>query len=469
MIQLYNSLSRTKEPFEPAIPGEVKMYICGPTVYDSAHIGHGMSYLVFDMVRRYLEHRGFRVRHVQNFTDVEDKIIHRANETGEAWDTITTRYIDEFLSDMDALNVLRAHVYPYASREIPAIIEMIERLIEKEFAYAAQGDVYFRVQRDEDYGKLSNRKLEDQQAGARVSSEERERKEHPLDFALWKAAKPDEPSWGSPWGEGRPGWHIECSAMSLRYLGEQIDLHGGGADLMFPHHENEIAQSESYTGREPFVRYWLHNGLLQVTGEKMSKSLKNFFTIQGFLAQHPADALRLFVLSSHYRRPVTYTEESFAAAERALERFHTALQPPRAGATEEDATLAVVAEESVTKFYAAMDDDLNSALALGGLFELARALNSARDRGAGGASFALAQQRLRELLQVLGFRLESTAEAVSASAAPFIDLLIEVRGKLRKAKQWALADEVRDHLSALGVTLEDTPDGTIWKLAEPQG
>ncbi len=394
VIQIYNTLTRQKEPFVPHEESNVKFYVCGPTVYDSTHIGHGMSYLVFDMVRRYLEYRDYTVKHVQNFTDVEDKIINRSKETGEAWDSITTRYIDEFLADMAALNVKRADVYPLASQEIAGIVEMIQGLIAKGYAYESQGDVYFRVQRDEDYGKLSNRKLDEQQAGTRVSDEERERKEHAQDFALWKAAKPDEPSWESPWGNGRPGWHIECSEMSLRYLGEQIDIHGGGHDLIFPHHENEIAQSESFTGKVPFVKYWMHNGLLQVTGEKMSKSLKNFFRIHDFLEKHSADALRLFVLSSHYRRPVSYTEESFAAAERAMERFLAALQPPRADASEADSALRTLAGETEAKFHAAMDDDFNTALALGALFELARALNGARDRGVAVADFVPAQQTL---------------------------------------------------------------------------
>jgi cysteinyl-tRNA synthetase len=465
-IQIYNSLTRAKEPFEPYSKDEVRMYVCGPTVYDSAHIGHGMSYIVFDMVRRYLEHRGYGVIHVQNYTDVEDKIINRAQETGENPDEITARYIAEFAADMADLNIKPADVYPYASREIPEIIRMIEGLIEKGHAYESAGDVYFRVQSDDDYGKLSNRRLDEQQSGERVSDQERERKEHPLDFALWKAAKPGEPFWESPWGEGRPGWHIECSAMSLRYLGEQIDIHGGGADLLFPHHENEIAQSESFSGKSPFAKYWIHHGLLQVSGEKMSKSLKNFLTIREFLERHPADALRLFVLSSHYRRPATFTDESFAASERALERFYAALQAPRAEATEDDPELGALAEEVSTRFHTAMDDDFNSALALGALFELARAINAARDRGVAGPAFTQAQKVLRSSLEVLGFTLEEKASdrGQDAAAAPFIELLVELRSMLRKEKQWALTDHLRDRMAALGVTLEDTPEGTTWKF-----
>jgi cysteinyl-tRNA synthetase len=465
-LQIYNSLSRTKEPFEPYDKNEVKMYVCGPTVYDSAHIGHAMSYLVFDMVRRYLESRGYGVKHVQNFTDVDDKIINRAQETGEEWKVITTRYINEFLEDMDKLNIQRAHLYPYASLEISHIIEMTKGLIEEGYAYQSEGDVYFRVGKDDDYGKLSNRKLEEQQAGTRVSDDERQRKEHPLDFALWKAAKlGEEPYWKSPWGRGRPGWHIECSAMSLRYLGKQIDIHGGGRDLVFPHHENEIAQTESYTGEVPFTKYWMHNGLLQVGGEKMSKSLKNIFAIADFLKHYSADALRLFVLSTHYRRAPTYTEESFKSAERAIDRFHTALQPAHSDVKEVDQKLITFAKEMQLKFHTAMNDDFNSALALGGLFELARAINSSRDGGVGGHSFIKAQDTLRELLSVLGFNLKLKEEKKdTASAKPFINLLVELRTNLRKQKQWALADQIRDDLDKLAVKLEDTREGTVWKL-----
>lgn len=465
-LQIYNSLSRTKETFEPYNKNEVKMYVCGPTVYDSAHIGHAMSYLVFDMVRRYLESRGYRVKHVQNFTDVDDKIINRAQETGQEWKALTTNYINEFLKDMDELNIQRAHVYPYVSREISPIIEMIKGLIEEDYAYESEGDVYFRVSKDDDYGKLSNRKLEEQQAGTRISHDERQRKEHTLDFALWKAAKlGEEPYWKSPWGRGRPGWHIECSAMSLHYLGQQIDIHGGGIDLVFPHHENEIAQTESYTGEVPFTKYWIHHGLLQVGGEKMSKSLKNFFAIQDFLKHHSADALRLFVLSTHYRRAPTYTEESFKSSERAMERFHIALEPGLPDAKETDQELIIFAKEIKTKFHEAMNDDFNSALALGRLFELARAINNSRDRGVGGYSFIKTQDTLRELLSILGFNLKLKEEKKNtASAKPFIDLLVVLRSDLRKRKQWALADQIRNDLDKLGVKLEDTREETIWKM-----
>lgn len=464
-LTLYNTLTRTKEPFEPMNPPKVTMYVCGPTVYDSAHIGHAMSYLIFDMVRRYLEYRGYNVKLAQNFTDVDDKIIVRSNDTGEAWTDIIERYIQDFKDDMTSLNILHADIYPRATEEVPEIITMIQGLIDKGYAYASGGDVLFRVQKDEDYGKLNNRKLEEQQSGERISDAEKERKEHPLDFVLWKGAKAGEPAWDSPWGNGRPGWHIECSAMSLRYLGEQIDIHGGGDDLKFPHHENEIAQTESYTGKVPFVKYWLHNGLLQISGEKMSKSLKNFFTIRTFLQHHSADALRLFVLSSHYRRPVAYTDESFAAAERALERFHIALAPAQPNATKESEALGTLTEQVAEEFHKAMDDDLNTALGMGELFKFASAINRARDEGVGGATFTAAQASLRKLLGILGFSMEKQAKPqADASAAPFIELLIELRATLRKAKQYAIADEVRQKLAGLGVVLEDTPQGTQWKF-----
>jgi cysteinyl-tRNA synthetase len=475
-IQLYNTLTRTKTLFEPMNPPQVTMYVCGPTVYDSAHIGHAMSYLIFDMVRRYLEYRGYTVKLAQNFTDVDDKIIVRSKKTGEVWTDIIERYIQDFKEDMTALNILHADVYPRATEEVPEILTMIQGLIDKGYAYPSDGDVFFRVQKDEDYGKLNNRKLDEQLAGERLSEAEKERKEDPLDFVLWKGAKEGEPAWDSPWGKGRPGWHIECSAMSLRYLGAQIDIHGGGDDLKFPHHENEIAQTESYTGKVPFVKYWIHNGLLKVPKpdeadksaeemEKMGKSLKNAFAIRNFLQHHSADALRLFVLSSHYRRPVVYTEESFAAAERAVERFHAALAPAQPDSTKESKELTTLIEQVADEFHKAMDDDLNTALAMGELFKFASAINRARDEGVGGATLAEAQASLRKLLGVLGFTMDKQAKPLAdASATPFIELLIELRTNLRKAKQYALADEVRQKLAGLGVVLEDTPQGTQWKF-----
>ncbi len=465
-LRVYNTMTRKKEPFETLEPGVVKMYVCGPTVYDKAHVGHAMSVLVFDMVRRYLEHKGYRVRHVMNYTDVDDKIIRRAHELGEDPIALAERYIREFDQHLEDLGVLQPTVKPRVTQEIDWIIKMVKGLEDKGYAYAVDGDVYFRVTKDDDYGKLSGRKLDEMVAGARIEVDER--KEHPMDFALWKAAKPGEPSWESPWGQGRPGWHIECSAMNLHHLGEQLDIHGGGADLIFPHHENEIAQSESYTGK-PYVRYWMHNGMLQMGGEKMSKSLGNLVTIEDFLAEHEADVLRMMVLSSHYRSPLKFTEETITQAEKALERLRGGMRPAHANApgTSEDvlAALDEQTEKARTGFETAMDDDFNAAAALGHLFELVRLINQARDAGATAGQLQPAQQTLRDLAGVLGLDLtkQPPQKQGHAEAAPFIDLLVEIRSDLRAAKQWALADKIRDRLTEMGVLLEDTPGGTLWR------
>ncbi len=461
-LMIYNTLTRRKEAFKPLEDKVVRMYVCGPTVYDKAHVGHAMSAIVFDVIRRYLEYKGYRVIHVMNFTDVDDKIINRAKELGEDPIRLAERYIQEFMDHIRALNLLPATVYPRATQEIPEIIKIIQGLIEKGYAYQANGDVYFRVRKDEDYGKLSHRNVDELRTGARIAPDER--KEDPLDFALWKAAKPGEPSWDSPWGPGRPGWHIECSAMNLHHLGPQIDIHGGGNDLIFPHHENEIAQTESYTG-QPFARYWVHNGMLQFAGEKMSKSLGNLVTIEEFLAEHEADVLRLIVLSSHYRSPLTFNEEVIEQAERGLERLRSALRPSSGQTTEgpEVERLREQVQRARERFETAMDDDFNTAGALAALFDLVRAINTARDAGVGGPPFTQAQEALRELAGVLGLRLAEPAGRPQ-EVAPFIELLVEVRARLRQAKQWDLADRIRDRLAELGVILEDTPQGTTWRF-----
>jgi cysteinyl-tRNA synthetase len=469
-IQIYNTLTRTKEPLETVEPGLVKMYVCGVTVYDRAHIGHAMSAIVFDIVRRYLEYRGLEVRHVVNFTDVDDKIIARANQLGRDPKELAESYVAEFLDDLAALNVRRATAYPRATETMTEIQRFIADLVESDHAYPADGDVYFSVPSDPDYGKLSGRSVADMISGTRFEVDERKR--HPADFALWKAAKPGEPAWDSPWGPGRPGWHIECSAMNLKELGEQIDIHGGGTDLIFPHHENEIAQSESLTGKR-FARYWMHNGMLQIQTrladgtykmEKMSKSLGNVVTIREFLAEHPADVLRLVVLSSSYRSPLAFGDEIAQDNERKLARLRSALTPATGNQDTGDAAgkLAQAAEIARAGFVQAMDDDFNTAGALAAIFELVRAINTARDAGIGGQPFEQAQGVLRELTGVLGLTLEAPA-AGSQEAAPFIELLIELRAELRKAKQFQLADTVRNRLTDLGVTLEDTPQGTRWK------
>jgi cysteinyl-tRNA synthetase len=460
---VYNTLTREKEPFETIEPGKVRMYVCGPTVYADAHVGHAMSSVVFDFIRRYLEYKGYEVRHAMNFTDVDDKIIARAGQTGQDPAALAERYTQAYKVQLEKLNCHRPAVFPRVSQTIPEIIRMVADLIETDHAYVtSSGDVYFRVRSDADYGKLSRRKLEAAVTGTRVLSGEE--KEDEGDFALWKAAKPGEPSWDSPWGRGRPGWHIECSAMNLIHLGEQIDIHGGGNDLIFPHHENEIAQTESYTGK-PFARYWIHNGMLQLKGEKMSKSLGNLVTIDEFLANHHADVFRLVVAGSGYRKPITYNDEIVADAERALERLRGTLRPAVGNVTSGPAVDALAGQVNQTRaaFEAAMDDDFNTAGSLAALFDLVRTINTARDAGVGGQPFAAAQAAFRALADVLGLQLVAP-QAESQPIAPFVDLLLAVRGDLRKAKQWALADRIRDGLKALGVIVEDGPQGSTWRL-----
>jgi len=462
-LHVYNLLSQQLEPFQTLEPNLVKMYVCGPTVYDSAHIGHALSAIVFDIIRRYLEFRGYRVQHVMNFTDVDDKIINRANQLGLDSLALAQRYIDAWFSHVHDLNLLSAHHYPRASQTMPQIITMIQQLHAQELAYPLAGDVFYDVDQFPDYGKLSGRQLAAARPGTRVAVDER--KDNAADFALWKTAKPDEPAWDSPWGPGRPGWHIECSAMILHYLGDQIDIHGGGNDLIFPHHENEIAQSEAYTGKAPFVRYWLHNGMLQWRGEKMSKSLGNLVTVDDFLAGHEADVLRLAILNGHYRKPLTYDEEIVTQAEQALKRLRGGLRPSPHNQTTGTAanTLRTLTATTRDRFIAAMDDDFNTAAALSHLFTLVKGLNTARDAGIGSEPFSQAQATLRELAGVLGLTLAE--KQTGETADPFIQILVELRTQLRQAKQWALADTIRDRLQQQGIILEDSPQGTHWYRA----
>jgi len=463
MIRLYNTLTRKKEELQTLEPKIVKMYVCGPTVYNDAHVGHAMSALVFDIIRRYLEYRGYNVKHVMNYTDVDDKIINRANQMGLDPFVLSQRYIEDFDQNLADLNIQPATAKPRVSKTMPQIIAFVIGLIDKGYAYAAaNGDVYFRVSHDVDYGKLSGRKLDDMQAGSRIEVEEL--KEHPMDFALWKAAKPGEPSWDSPWGKGRPGWHIECSAMNLAELGEQIDIHGGGNDLIFPHHENEIAQSESFTGKQ-FARYWMHNGMLQLGGEKMSKSLGNIVSIKEFLSKRDADVMRMLVLNGSYRAPLMFNDETLDGAEKGLERIKSALRPaspkPEPASPEALNTLSTQLEQTKNGYTAAMDDDFNTAGALGTLFDLVRAINTARDAGADAAQLKPGQDSLRELAGVFGLRLSE--KTGSEGADKFINLLVEVRSEVRKQKLWQLSDLIRNRLNELGVTIEDSKEGTIWR------
>jgi cysteinyl-tRNA synthetase len=474
-MKISNTLTGRKEEFVPE-GDPVKMYVCGITPQSAAHIGHAMSYINFDVIRRYLIYRNYHVRYVQNFTDVDDKIIAKAVPLGITPLALADRNIAEFLLDMAAINIMPANIYPRVTQEIPSIIELVKGLIDKGFAYEVKGSVYFRVTKLDDYGKLSHRTLDQMQAGARI--EVGEDKEHPMDFVVWKAAKPGEPSWESPWGLGRPGWHIECSAMSRKYLGETIDIHGGGADLIFPHHENEIAQSESFTGKKPFVRYWLHNGLLQLGGEKMSKSVGNLITIKDFLSKNSADALRIFVLGSNYRSPLTFSAEVIDGAEKGAQRLAQALA---AGSGNKPATFD--GDVYRNRFTEAMDDDFNTPRALAALFDLARDLNRIE---ADGGDASAAKKLLRELADVFGLKLEAAKTAADdgkiaatvdeiyqeigksaadcgGDATKAMTDVIALRAELRKAKDFAKADILRKKLESIGVSLKDTTTGTTWE------
>ena len=452
-MRLYSTLTRDVNELTPS-DGEIKMYVCGPNLYDVCHLGHAMSYVIFDVLRRYLEFRGHKVKHVQNFTDIEDKIIIRAQRDNTTIEELAETHIAQFYKDMKALNVRPAHVYPRATHEIPAIIKMVEKLIENGYAYESNGDVYYRVRKKEDYGKLSNRNVNDLLSGARI--EPGEGKEDPLDFALWKAAKEGEPSWESPWGPGRPGWHIECSAMSLGHLGETLDIHGGGQDLIFPHHENEIAQSEAYTGTAPFSRFWLHHGLMRLPEdeEKMTRSLGNLIPIHGALEKHGVDGVRMFILNSHYRNPLQHSDESLEAGKRGAERLRLAATIPGG-----DGQPPVEPGPYEARFIESMDDDLNTPGGLAALFDLSREINRGRDEG---RDISVAQATLRKLaVDVLGLTLEEPE--TSADIGPLVELLVELRQDLRAAKQFELADKVRSRLEETGIVLEDSEGGTRWR------
>jgi cysteinyl-tRNA synthetase len=462
-LKIYSTLTREKSEFKPIEEGKVRMYVCGPTVYDSAHVGHAMSALVFDVVRRYLMYKGYEVEYVMNFTDVDDKIIDRAKRLGVDPFELAEGYIEEFKKDLIDLNILPASEHPRATEEIGTIIDMVARLLEKDAAYEVDGDVYFRVEQAEDYGKLSGRKLEEMNAGSRIRVDER--KQNPMDFAVWKSAKEGEPAWDSPWGPGRPGWHIECSAMNLHHLGDQIDIHGGGNDLIFPHHENEIAQTEAVTGK-PFARYWMHNGMLQLKGEKMSKSLGNLVPIREFLQDHPGDVMRLIVISSHYRSPLTFNDEVIQANQRALDRLLSAKRPakPDAEGAPQNTLNELKAQEDKTRqeFIESMDEDFNTAGALGSIFDLVRTINQARDMGAAETELESAQKTFDELTGILGFAFDDKESAITRADA-FIDLLLDLRQELRKQKHYELSDRIRDELVKQGVVIEDTPQGSTWR------
>jgi cysteinyl-tRNA synthetase len=467
-MKFYNSMTREREEFIPIEEKKVRMYCCGPTVYNYIHVGNARPMILFDVLRRYLQYRGYDVTFVQNFTDIDDKVINKANEEGVTYDQISSRFIEEYFKDAHDLGVHDADIHPLATENIPQIIDLVQTLIDKGYAYPVKGgDVYFRTEKFEGYGKLSHQPLEELRAGARIMVNDV--KESPMDFALWKGAKPGEPTWDSPWGPGRPGWHIECSAMAGRYLGKTIDIHCGGEDLTFPHHENEVAQSEAANGR-PFVHHWLHNAFLNIDNAKMSKSLGNFFTVREAAETYGYESIRFFMLSAHYRSPINYSRESLTQAQAALERLYTAVdnlnfliqngedRPMNQQETAFTETFTQYRE----RFIAAMDDDFNTADAIGVLFELVRAINT--EMTVGVPSRAVADASLvmvRELTNVLGLLYARREESLDEK----VETLIEKRQAARKAKDFQTADAIRDQLKEMGVLLEDTPQGVKWKKA----
>ena len=469
MIRIYNTLSKKKEDFIPLEEKKVRMYVCGPTVYNFIHIGNARPMIVFNTVRRYLEHKGYEVNFVSNFTDVDDKIIKKANEEGVSAEEISRRYIAECKKDMEGMNIMPATTHPLATQEIGGMIDMISELIDKGDAYAVNGTVYFRTRQFKDYGKLSHKNLDDLQAGNRsllVSGEDE--KEDPLDFVLWKPKKEGEPYWKSPWGDGRPGWHIECSVMSKKYLGEQIDIHGGGEDLIFPHHENEIAQSESCSGKE-FARYWMHNAFLNIDNRKMSKSLGNFFTVREISEKYDLQVLRFFMLNAHYRSPLNFSAELMESSKNALERIQTAVDnlkflAEHASAQEMTPEEAAKAEEAAKyekAFDDSMDDDFNTADAIAAIFDLVKFANTTADEKSSKAYAETLREKIQGLCDIMGLITEKKEELLDED----IEKLIEERQAARKAKNFARADEIRAELLEKGIVLEDTREGVKWKRA----
>lgn len=472
MLKVYNTMSRKKEEFKPQIAGEVSIYCCGVTPYNHPHIGNARPFVTWDVIRRYFAKLGYKVRYVQNFTDVDDKIIKTANAEGVKWSDISTRYIDAYFKAMDALNVRRADVYPRVSDTISDIIALVKSLVDKGYAYALEnGDVFYRVEKFKGYGKLSGRTLDDMQAGARIDVDER--KENPMDFALWKAAKPGEPSWDSPWGKGRPGWHIECSAMSLKYLGKKFDFHGGGSDLIFPHHENEIAQSQAHLEDEhSFAQYWLHNGFITIHNEKMSKSKNNFFTVEDILEKYPGEVIRFFILQTHYRSPLDFSDERLKEAQTSLGRLSKSQELATellkmTGNSNTAAELAAKAKDYLAAFYEAMDDDFNTALAISQLFALSKDINIYYQQVEQGTefdkeNFKQAYADYMEMAGIIGI-FEQTETHDDGLTDKLMQLIIDIRQHARQEKNWALADKIRDELKTAGVAIEDTPNGARWK------
>ncbi|MDU5493583.1 MAG: cysteine--tRNA ligase [Clostridium perfringens] len=464
-MKVYNTLNKKKEEFIPLTPGEVKMYVCGPTVYNFFHIGNGRTFIVFDTIRRYFEYRGFKVDFVQNFTDIDDKMIKKANEEGTTVKKIGDTYIKEYYQDADALNIERATVNPRATEFIGEIIKFVKGLVDKGYAYEVDGDVYFSTKKFQGYGKLSGQNIEDLQSGARISVDER--KKDPMDFAIWKAQKPGEPAWNSPWGMGRPGWHIECSCMAKKLLGETIDIHAGGSDLKFPHHENEIAQSEALTG-EPFARYWLHSAFVNVNNEKMSKSLNNFFTAREILERYDADVIRFLMLSAHYRQQLNFSQDLLESAKASVERIYNAIgnlenlidEVSREEMNEEEKAYLESLNKYKEKYIEKMDDDFNTADAITAIFDLIKDTNTNITID---SSKELAQKAL-ELIRELGAPLGMFQKSTKGNLEEEIEALIAKRQQARKDRDFALADKIRDELKDRGIVLEDTPQGVRWKM-----
>lgn len=462
-MRIYNTLTRTKDELKTIEPGVLKVYACGPTVYNFIHIGNARPLCVFDVLRRYMEYRGYDVKFVQNFTDIDDKIIRRANEEGISFKEVSEKYIEEFWKDAKGMNIREATVHPKATENIDEIINIISTLVEKGYAYAVDGDVYFSPTKFDEYGKLSHQPLEELEAGARINVEDIKRE--PMDFALWKGAKPGEPYWESPWGHGRPGWHIECSAMVRRYLGETIDIHCGGQDLIFPHHENEIAQSECCNGA-PFANYWMHNGYINVDNVKMSKSLGNFFTVRDVAEKYGYEPIRYLMISSHYRSPINYSVDVIEQCKASLERLYTcrnnldfALENAADGELDNEFNEKV--HGRIQQFIKAMDDDLNTADGLSAVFELVRDINTAIANNASKQTLELGSKAFDELADVLGL----VYNRGKASLDDEVEALIAERAQARKDKNWAKADEIRDKIKAMGIVLEDTPQGVKWHKA----
>ena len=476
MLKVYNTMTRTKEEFHPLEEGKVSIYCCGVTPYNHPHIGNARPFVTWDVIRRYFAKKGYQVKYIQNFTDVDDKIIHAANEEGVSWSEISGRYIKSYYESMDALNIRHADLYPRVSETMQDIIAMVRKLVEKGYAYALEnGDVFYRVEKFEDYGKLSGRKLEDMQAGARIDVDDR--KQHPMDFALWKAAKPGEPSWDSPWGKGRPGWHIECSTMSLKYLGEKFDFHGGGSDLIFPHHENEIAQSQACIGdSHSFAQYWLHNGFITIKSEKMSKSKNNFFTVKDILKEYPGEVIRFFILQTHYRSPLDFSDDRLKEAQTSLARLANSkayLDELAQGEGDSDSAAALQekAEGFLAGFFEAMDDDFNTALAISQMFALSKEINIYYQEVAAGKleKDSVHLRRVREIYlemaEIIGILEADATEGNDGLADRLMDIIIGIRQDARKERNWAVADRIRDELKDAGIVLEDTPQGVRWKRA----